>query len=152
MKKLVVLVSLMLAAFAANAAAVKWSAANIYGSDGKTKYSGVVTLYCTELPEFSATATAANGTITATTSEVGDYGGTTKNFYITFTDNGNTFTSATKPVALPTTSTPATLGFGNMASQTQNADNWGGGAVPEPTSGLLLLVGAGMLALRRKQK
>lgn len=26
------------------------------------------------------------------------------------------------------------------------------GAVPEPTSGLLLLVGAGMLALRRKQK
>ena len=28
----------------------------------------------------------------------------------------------------------------------------GGGGVPEPTSGLLLLVGAGMLALRRKQK
>ena len=28
----------------------------------------------------------------------------------------------------------------------------GGGAIPEPTSGLLLLVGAGMLALRRKQK
>ena len=28
----------------------------------------------------------------------------------------------------------------------------GGGDVPEPTSGLLLLVGAGMLALRRKQK
>ena len=27
-----------------------------------------------------------------------------------------------------------------------------GGGVPEPTSGLLLLVGAGMLALRRKQK
>ena len=28
----------------------------------------------------------------------------------------------------------------------------GGGDIPEPTSGLLLLVGAGMLALRRKQK
>ena len=28
----------------------------------------------------------------------------------------------------------------------------GSGGVPEPTSGLLLLVGAGMLALRRKQK
>ena len=28
----------------------------------------------------------------------------------------------------------------------------GGGDVPEPTSGLLLLVGAGMLALRRRQK
>ena len=27
-----------------------------------------------------------------------------------------------------------------------------GGDIPEPTSGLLLLVGAGMLALRRKRK
>ncbi len=153
MKKLVVLFALTLAVFAANAASVRWSAANLYGSDGTTKYSGVVTLYCTELPEFSATATAANGAIAATTSEVGDYGGTTKNFYITFTDNGNTFTSATKPFALPTTAAPATLGFGNMASQTQNTANWGGGGdIPEPTSGLLLLVGAGMLALRRKQK
>ena len=30
--------------------------------------------------------------------------------------------------------------------------SYSGGGVPEPTSGLLLLVGAGMLALRRKQK
>ena len=153
MKKLVVLVSLMLAAFVANAASVKWSAANLYGSDGTTKYSGVVTLYCVELPDFSATATAANGAIPATTSDVGDYGGTKKNFYITFTDNGKTFTSETKQATIPTTATPATLGFGNMQSQTQNASNWGGGGdIPEPTSGLLLLVGAGMLALRRKQK
>ena len=39
---------------------------------------------------------------------------------------------------------------------TYSASNWktvtSGGDVPEPTSGLLLLVGAGMLALRRKQK
>ena len=152
MKKLVVICMLALAAFAANAASVKWSAANIYGSDGTTKFSGVVTLYCVELPEFSATANAVNGAITATTSEIGDYGGTKKNFYITFTDNGQTFTSETKQATIPTTSAPATLGFGNMQSQTQNASNWGGGGIPEPTSGLLLLIGAGMLALRRKQK
>lgn len=30
--------------------------------------------------------------------------------------------------------------------------SYSGGNIPEPTSGLLLLVGAGMLALRRKQK
>ena len=33
-----------------------------------------------------------------------------------------------------------------------SASYGGGGGAPEPTSGLLLLVGAGMLALRRKQK
>ena len=139
-----------LAAFAANAASVKWSAANLYGSDGATKFSGVVTLHCVELPSFSATANAVNGAIAATTSEVGDYGGTTKTFYITFTDNGNTFTSANKSVAIPTTSTPGSLGFGNMTSQTQD---WAAGlsGAPEPTSGLLLLVGVGLLGLRRKR-
>ena len=55
--------------------------------------------------------------------------------------------------------TAATVSFtgGNQSSVLNNPDNWksfgpGGGAIPEPTSGLLLLVGAGMLALRRKQK
>ena len=57
--------------------------------------------------------------------------------------------------------TTATVSFssGNASSILNNADNWksfgpsgGGGDIPEPTSGLLLLVGAGMLALRRKQK
>ena len=50
--------------------------------------------------------------------------------------------------------------FGTQKSATQAASAWktvgggssGGGDVPEPTSGLLLLVGGAMLALRRKQK
>ena len=151
MKKIVVVLALALTAFAANAASVKWSAANLYGSDGTTKFSGTVTLYCVELPEFSATASAVNGAISATTTEVGDYGGTKKNFYITFTDNGHTFTSQSKTVTIPTTSTPATLGFGNMTSQTQTWAQSLGGDGPEPTSGLLLLVGAGILGLRRKR-
>ena len=36
---------------------------------------------------------------------------------------------------------------GNFTTYTPSS-----GDIPEPTSGLLLLVGAGMLALRRKQK
>ena len=39
-----------------------------------------------------------------------------------------------------------------MGSWTQITSSGGQGDIPEPTSGLLLLVGAGMLALRRKQK
>ena len=47
-----------------------------------------------------------------------------------------------------TTSVP-TLGFGNMATATQNASNWQ--VVPEPTSGLMLLLGVAGLALKRKR-
>ncbi len=54
------------------------------------------------------------------------------------------------------TTANVTFAAGSAATILNNADNWksygaGGGGVPEPTSGLLLLVGAGMLALRRKQ-
>ena len=43
--------------------------------------------------------------------------------------------------------------FGSQKTNTQSAANWSSaGAVPEPTSALLLLMGGAMLALRRKQK
>ena len=43
-------------------------------------------------------------------------------------------------------------GATSWSSTTGGGGGGGSGGVPEPTSGLLLLVGAGMLALRRKQK
>ena len=56
------------------------------------------------------------------------------------------------------TASAASVSFAaaNVSSVVNNAANWKsfgkGGGVPEPTSGLLLLVGGAMLALRRKQK
>lgn len=52
------------------------------------------------------------------------------------------------------TSTAATVTFasGNASSILNNASNWQSyGAVPEPTSGLLMLLGMAGLALRRKR-
>ena len=52
--------------------------------------------------------------------------------------------------------TPPPAGMAKTVSTAITADSMtsfsGGGGVPEPTSGLLLLVGGAMLALRRKQK
>ena len=65
--------------------------------------------------------------------------------------------AATLTKTIAATTANVAFASGSAASILNNADNWksfgpGGGAIPEPTSGLLLLVGAGMLALRRKQK
>ena len=155
MKKLVIMLVLMLVTVVANAASVKWNAANIYASDGVSKFTGDVTLLCQELPDFVSTVKAtATGAIPATTVALPDSaGGTTMHFYLTFVDDGKTFTSDIKTVVIPTTATPATANFGNMQAATQDTSKWGGGGdVPEPTSGLLLLVGGALLALRRKEK
>ena len=65
--------------------------------------------------------------------------------------------AATLTKTIAATTAQVAFAGGNASSILNNADNWksfgtGGGDIPEPTSGLLLLVGAGMLALRRKQK
>ena len=113
-------------------------------------------------------AVAANGTanVAASASGVtlgtGDYTG----FFVVF-DSATPTAGSSRYVVVSGASTltksigasTATITFaaGNASSILNNASNWksfgpGGGAIPEPTSGLLLLVGAGMLALRRKQK
>ena len=51
-----------------------------------------------------------------------------------------------------TSTAQITFASGNVSSTLNNADNWKSyGAVPEPTSGLLLLLGMAGLALKRKR-
>lgn len=158
MKKMLIVMAIAVVASMANAASFKWSAANLYGSDGTTKWSGDVVLHCAEIASFSQTTTATSGAIKAANTEFSDsafVAGTEYNFYLTITDGGKTFTSASV-TAVAQASDVAGITFGNMASQTQSGSNWGGGGQgggdgPEPTSGLLLLVGAGILGLRRKR-
>ena len=159
MKKLLVLAAIVVAAVTANAASFKWSAGNIYASNGTDKYTGDVTLYAYAAGQESSTAIAVStvtasstGAIAATTfSDDRLVGGTTYNFFFVLEDNGKSFTSSEKVGVAAATQTTS-LTFGNMATATQNAANWQTAAVPEPTSGLLLLLGVAGLALRRKQK
>ena len=52
-------------------------------------------------------------------------------------------------------STNMGFGIGNQATRSKNPDNWttasGSAPIPEPTSGLLMLLGMGALALRRRR-
>ena len=78
-------------------------------------------------------------------------------FFAVISDDGYAYQSAATSVTSIETIGATEVAFGSQKSATSAASAWtnaggGGGGVPEPTSGLLLLVGAGMLALRRKQK
>ncbi len=78
-------------------------------------------------------------------------------FYLTILDNNNmlftlsdeSILSQVSIVSATTAETGKNVGFGMLYSATINQNSWT--PVPEPTSGLLLLIGAAGLALRRKR-
>ena len=161
MKKIMLALAVAVLAVAANAASFKWTASNVYGADGN-KYAGEVTLMAyavggTAADAFVATTftPATAGVVNTTFSNDSLVGGTSYTFFFTAeqTIDGQTYvyTSAEKTIAAQALTTP-TIGFGNMATATQATGAWAAADVPEPTSGLLLLLGVAGLALRRKQK
>lgn len=152
MKKVVLMGVLLVAAVAANAASFKWSASGITGYNTEDLYSGTATLYAYAVGGSAADAFAVNsatmseGAILAADTVFSSdslAGGSTYTFFYTMEDAaGNLFTSSLKTVRAQATAT-VPIGFASGGS-------WA--AVPEPTSGVLLLLGMGALALRRKQK
>ena len=166
MKKLLTLAAAIVAGSMANAATFKWTGANIYDHTGTTKYTGTAAIYAylttetldkaVKVVDVGVTAgTIKDGSTTGYTYDwTSAVVGNGYNFYMVIEDGDYTFNSATsdpsviKNGAAQATST-TTVQFANMATATQTAGNWA--AVPEPTSGLLMLLGMAGLALKRKR-
>ena len=107
----------------------------------------------------AATITAANGAAANKTFEYGT-GGSNYDFYAVVVNGDNLyFSNLLEDKAASTSATATTLAFGTQAAGSklpatagfQGAGAWSAVAVPEPTSGLLMLVGLAGLALRRKR-
>ena len=181
MKKLVMFAACTMLAAVTQAASVGWSlaGANAYANDayqffvigqnGATSIAAITALLDagtdTASYAFGSGKIGAAGSASVPAASSGKSisdAGTYTGFFVIFDNASPTSGSAnyavvsgaaglTKTIAANTASTA--FASGNQSTYLNDSSNWKSfGPVPEPTSGLLLLVGAGMLALRRKQK
>ena len=148
MKKIIVLAAVVIMAACSQAAAFKWTARNVMDpEDTSAKWSGAIEIFMSVAGDDSFTkvadATISAGVLNYTATLDSAVGGTSYDFYFTAKDGDYLYTSTT------------VAGIAAHATQTKNVGFTGGSwtttAVPEPTSGLLMLVGLAGLALRRRR-
>lgn len=181
MKKLVMMCAIVAAAISVHAASIKWGGA-IAAEDGETALASGLNAYLlysdsafSGITSFNADTktTNAGGTLVdsheLTSTDVSNYAfaevyensdySSMNGYYAMVLVNGDNmyyntfsvseFTSATTPMQDKTINA-AWDGSDYLGDPARKGTVTGG--VPEPTSGLLLLIGGAMLALRRKQK
>ena len=179
MKKIIVALAVALTAAITQAAALSWSVSNVVDSEGEGAPAGwMVAIYDSSV-EFDiekakagtlaaplyADTTVLNtkGAAGVTMTKVGNYsiGETVSAYMVVF--NGETPAAATeylvsgvKSATVGDAGKDISLAFGSMTSTAAASAfagaTWQTAGVPEPTSGLLLLVGGAMLALRRRRR
>ena len=173
MKKIMIMLGAVAIAACVQAAAVQWSTGSLYtanadGSFTTTRASGTwatynvaVTFYADNAGVMGAALTGITGT-TDTTASLGNFGATTSDSFtgetkywaqvvVTATakadDKVYTITSDAVQFTAPATGDLML----NFTTQGAMPNAWSTADVPEPTSGLLLLLGVAGLALRRKK-
>lgn len=177
MKKLMIAMAVAMLGVVANAAAVTWAMSAITDSPDNTKSAGwvgyyldagtytafealaadQVAAYVSENALYSATTASNRGAIQlqvkspATAFEAGD----TMNGYLVLfdaasaSDAKNFAYTGLKDGVIGAAGANLTLNYGTFAASTKGG--WQTTAVPEPTSGLLMLLGMAGLALRRRR-
>ena len=106
---------------------------------------------------YVATATFTEGAFGGLTFANGEQGGGSYTYYFAIVDDDKAYFSNEKSVTANAMATVKNVGFDTQSSSSalpvgtdfQGAGKWS--AVPEPTSGLLMLLGAAGLALRRRR-
>ncbi len=176
MKKVMFMLAAVAMAVAAQAASVDWQFGKDTSLNGWTVYAFDAANQSTVLAALAAYDAAAQSTIDGLVlssavvkkgnakSDGVDVGSATSLMLLAvngaFAD-GVTYKYDTYDISGSTYTPPeSTPGYGTLSSLTKSGTvaassgggGGGGGDGPEPTSGLLLLVGAGILGLRRKQK
>ena len=170
MKKILIAVAAVITAVACNAAAVNWQSGAVYkATDNTTKVGKGATDYLVTIAFFTdaggaSAVTGLVGDLSVGTAGTGSkYGGTVEGFaastkyytQLVITTDGYEAKSDIVAFTMPGTG-DTTINFAEgdgfdvvYTFSTANAGAWQ--AVPEPTSGLLMLLGLAGLALKRKR-
>lgn len=163
MKKLIISAAIAITAFCINAAQVSWSSTSIKditGANigGSSDFTAVVTFYTATMGDFSTTgnssSTAKMSKLSGTTGD--DFAANTK-YFAQLVVTGKDGSKIESEVASFTTDSDAVFninftngnGFDTATAKINYASGWT--AAPEPTSGILLLLGVAGLALKRKR-
>ena len=172
MKKIVIAISATLLGIAANAAAVNWQSNAIQSSPDTAVAAGwLVQIYTTsvdysydnakagKIATWATGSTVAAGTTFRATGSGTQENSTTESYYAVIYDAStvatakNYIVSDAVSVTINAAGTTGVLSFGAMTNTTAANKflNSSWQAVPEPTSGLLMLLGMAGLALRRRR-
>ena len=175
MKKLVLIAAVALSTVCAKAASVNWMANAIQSSPDVSVAAGwLIQIYTSSvtydyaaakdgtITAWASGATVAAGTTFRATGKVtdGQTNGTTVNYYAVVYDAStvaaakNYIVSDAVSVVANAAGSDASLSFGAMSGANLAANKFYNStwtAVPEPTSGLLMLLGMAGLALRRRR-
>ena len=177
MKKIMIAAVAVMLGVAANAAAVSWTVNEVTNSPDATAGAGWA-LYVLDASSYSAftalsgdqaaafaadnsiasgATTAARGKVTATV-KGGDFAAneTVSAFLVIFDNSSasaaNNFAYTTVgETIIAASGADGNLAFGTFDNATAATGGWQSTDVPEPTSGLLLLLGVAGLALKRKR-
>lgn len=177
MKKLIIMAMLVATGIAAHAATVNWVLAGVQQPNTTTAASGYAAyLFATTVAKDDVVAAIGAGTFGTTyasqavasgetnasgvlSKQFGNYSGTTESptvvsFYAVVFDTGASSLASAENYAISGTDVDVTFtsstGMKSALFSNFTANNsWQ--AIPEPTSGLLLLVGGALLALKRKR-
>ena len=181
MKKIIMAAAIVCAATIANAAAVDWSANAVVDpvataaagkntpANGWLGYVVMANDYATIAADLAngdtsslvakhvgEAKTTTNKGAFSTGTATGNVEGGDQTFYLIVLNAGDLdsatsfFTSAARPESI-NAALPTTITFGSQAAASKDSANWTAMSVPEPTSGLLLLLGMAGLALKRKR-